>query len=342
MMRYNFCTLFDKNYLSKGLALLHSIENNVADYRLHVLCLDTVVYNYFTDGKFKNVILITLKELEAEFINLNQVKKNRSLVEYYFTLSPFLPLYILKHFPESKHICSLDADVFFFSSPSVIFDKLKNFSIIITPHKYSDKLKSLNKEKYGLYNVSFQVFKNNEIGLKCLTKWGEDCADWCHDYYDEKHNRFADQKYLDKWESDFPGEVISLDDPSSGLAVWNIDRYKFSMKNGEIIVNDGPPLIFYHFHHFKIINPFFALNGFAEYEVENDSVVLKNGIYYLYWNALKSNSLMLQEDSIRQNFKINLIKLLIIHKTGFLEFFKLFFYVNTSILSVAYEKYKTI
>ena len=44
----------------------------------------------------KDIQLISLKEIEEKYLQLKYAKKNRQIVEYYFTLSPFLPLYILK------------------------------------------------------------------------------------------------------------------------------------------------------------------------------------------------------------------------------------------------------
>jgi hypothetical protein len=340
----HFATLFDGNYLSRGLALLDSLEQHVPEFKFYVLCLDDNVFNYFSENPYNNVVLITLNDLEKNNIKLQKAKLNRSVVEYYFTLSPSLPLYILKKYPHISSICSLDSDIYFYNSPEPIFKLLEDKSIIITPHKYSESLELSGRQKYGFYNVSFQIFKNNNIGIKCLTDWEKDCIEWCYDYYDETNGgRFADQKYLDKWLDNYPNEVYVLDEPSAGLAVWNIDNYTFSLRNKKVYVNSNVPLIFYHFHHFKILNSIFALNGFAEYEVKNTSGVLINNVYLVYWNSLnKFNSLLKNniERSVRIDLTKGLIKLALIHKTFFLKKYNVLIQVNVTFLQKLYSKIK--
>lgn len=317
---YNFCTLFDKNYLSRGLSLLESLTQYSANFKLYVLCLDDDVFNYFSSGNFETVLPIKLVDLEADNSLLSEAKLNRSRVEYYFTLSPCLPLYILKKFPEIPSICSLDSDIYFFAPPDPVFKILDHKSIIITPHKYPERLKSLGFGKFGLYNVSFQVFKNNETGLKCLKDWEKDCIDWCHDIPDEISGRFADQKYLDKWVDTYPGEVHVLDDAVSGLAAWNVDNYTFSVTDDEVYVNGDQRMIFYHFHYFKLLGPSIALNGFGTYKVKTKSDILANKVYKTYWDALDKFNTQLNnklEHTERYSLKKSKLRLLLMHKTGF-------------------------
>lgn len=276
-------TYFDKNYLSRGLVLYNSLKEYNADFTLYILCLDEFTQNYFNSKKseFPNVITLQLSEIEENENELIAAKNNRSKIEYYFTLSPCLPLYLLKKY-NLPHICSLDADILFCDSPEVIFEKLTSFSIIITPHKFSKEL--LHLDEFGKYNVSFQIFKNDEIGIKCLEYWKTQCIEWCGDEYDEINNRFADQKYLDNWLNLYPNSVYVLNDNVSGLAPWNLNNYDISLKNNQFYSNNER-IIFYHFHHFKLFSEKWATNGFREYSVKT-----KKGIdllYFFYWKKLE-------------------------------------------------------
>jgi hypothetical protein len=321
---FHFTTYFDKNYLSRGLVLYESLKANCKQFELYILCLDDFTSGFFKQNgdNFPEVKLIQLRELEDSDAELRECKINRSQIEYYFTLSPCLPLYILKNF-DIPHICSLDADIMFFSSVDPIFKLLDRYSILITPHKLSARLSNEVRLRYGIYNVSFQVFKNNNTGLACLEKWRSDCIDWCYDYYDDKNGgRFADQKYLDNWHAYYPDEVVSLDMPSVGLAVWNIDNYTYTRKDDLTCVNDES-LIFYHFHHFKILSNTIALNAFNDYMVSRSVDIIADYIYLPYWNNLSkfNDTLQMQSDFfIRRNSDANKWKQVFDKGTAFVKF----------------------
>ena len=127
-----------------------------------------------------------IDEVESFYPELIIAKRNRSLVEYYFTLSPVFPLYILETYKISQ-ITTMDADMFFFSNPEPLFNEIEKYSISIMRHNFSEGL--IYKEIYGKYNVSFQSFKNNEEGLQCLRKWKEQCIEWCYDTLEENKYR---------------------------------------------------------------------------------------------------------------------------------------------------------
>ncbi len=321
---YHFTTYFDRNYLSRGLVLYESLKANCKQFELYILCLDDFTSIFFKQNsdKFPEVKLILLNELEGDDEVLRACKSNRSQIEYYFTLSPCLPLYILKNF-KIPHVCSLDADIMFFSSVESIFKLLDQYSILITPHKLSSRLSNELRLRYGKYNVSFQVFKNNKTGLGCLEKWRGDCIDWCYDYYDDKNGgRFADQKYLDNWHAYYPGEVASLDMPSVGLAVWNIDNYSYTRQNDLTYINNEP-LIFYHFHHFKILSDNIALNAFNDYMVSRSVDIIADYIYLPYWNNLSkfNDTLHMQSDFfIRRNSNASKWKQVFDKGTVFVKF----------------------
>lgn len=295
---FHFTTYFDRNYLSRGLVLYESLKANCNQFVLYILCLDDYTSNFFLENAhtFPEIRLILIKDLEADDVELSTCKVNRSQIEYYFTLSPCLPLYILKKY-NAPHICSLDADIMFFHSVEPIFDLLNQYSVLITPHKFSARLLAEQRQRYGMYNVSFQVFKNNTAGLNCLEKWRTDCIEWCYDFYDKENGgRFADQKYLDNWKKDQPGDVVSLDMPGAGLAIWNIDNYKYTLRN-DIVYVDDEPLIFFHFHHFKMLADNLALNGFNHYRVARSSQIIDKNIYLPYWNKMSEFNEQLKQQS---------------------------------------------
>ena len=94
---FYLATLFDKNYLSRGMELYQSLSNNLSGFRLFVLCLDDVAYMYLSNNH-PDITPIRLEELEDFEPKLISVKTQRNKAEYIFTLSPvFTSLYIRKN-----------------------------------------------------------------------------------------------------------------------------------------------------------------------------------------------------------------------------------------------------
>ena len=321
-MQY-FTTFFDKNYLSRGLVLIESLQKHSKAFELYLLCLDDSTFSYFEANilQYPQVKTIQLEDVEKEDCGLLACKSNRSTIEYYFTLSPCLPLYILNKY-KLPHICSLDADIKFYASPEPLFDCLKDSSIIITPHKFSKEIEHL--KKYGKNNVSFQIFKNDEWGLECLKLWRKQCLDWCNDVLDEINGRFADQKYLDNWEALYLNKVKVLKDNVSGLAPWNLNNYEITIRNSEFYSNNER-VIFYHFHHNKFLNKRWGTNGFNLYYVNYQKNHLR--IYKNYWFNVEKHAEKINntnENMIRTGNILNLENALFKEKTVFLKINKFF------------------
>lgn len=324
-----FGTFFDKNYLSRGIVLYNSLNKQNFEFTLFVLCLDNFTENYFETHKlqFPKVKIVKLSDLEASDPELLTAKSNRKTVEYYFTLSPCLPIYLLKKF-NLPHICTLDADIQFYNNPSSLFDFLEDYAIIITPHKFSSEI--INLEVWGKYNVSFQIFKNNVIGWQCLNNWRAQCLNWCKDELDENNNRFADQKYLDTWPSEFKNQVKVLDDNCSGLAPWNINKYRISLKN-KYFFSCNERLIYYHFQHFKIFSKNIASTGFYIYRANSSKEV--KSLYLDYWSNVEKVNKQLNLDpdnSLRNNLKQKLIPKILEEKKVFFKWYKLIIELDTN------------
>lgn len=319
-----FTTFFDKNYLAAGSVLIDSLKQHCSSFKMYVLCLDQVTFDFFQNNTDYElcVIPIHLDELEEFDTELKECKLNRKLVEYYFTLSPCLPLYLLKKY-KLPFICSLDADILFFSSPAPIFNLLEKHSIIITPHKFSEELKHM--EGGGKYNVSFQLFKNNETGVSCLENWRNECIEWCKDEIDYQNERFADQLYLNKWENRYGTEVYILKAETAGIAPWNVNNYSIGFKNNTLYVDDQVS-IFYHFQAFKILNKNFALNSFNAYGCNVTSDL--KALYSHYWHLI-DNKPHLSTSGIRHSDQLNFNYLRTKTKGLFFRIFGKLFYINT-------------
>lgn len=254
----NFCTLFDRNYLYKGLALYNSLDMVCNSFKLFALCFDDITYNTLAKMKLDKLQLISLKEFEdSELLN---IKSTRLFYEYYWTCTPSLPLYILEKYPELEMVTYLDADLYFYSSPLPIFKEFGNNSILMIKHNYSDDYYKY-QAKAGIYNVECLTFRNDDNAKKCLAWWRKRCIDWC--YYRYEKGKWGDQKYLEEWIARFKG-VHVLQYKGGGVAPWNVQKYDIGQHDGKITV-DGNELIFYHFNQFMVLgkNRFYLVRDYA-------------------------------------------------------------------------------
>ena len=247
--QYNFCTYFDYNYLTRGLVLYHSLALYCQyPFTLWILCFDSETYQTLDNLHLSGVSLIALEQFEAGDLELRRAKAGRSLVEYFWTCTPSLPLFILNNHPEVQLITYLDADLCFYADPMPIYDEMGDGSILIIDHRYPSELTYLAAAA-GVYNVGLLAFRRDERGLACLHWWRDRCMEWCFTHFED--GKFGDQKYLDDWPQRFAGVVILMQ-KDAGLAPWNAIQYIIDWKDGRFTVDDAP-LIFYHFHSFKSI-----------------------------------------------------------------------------------------
>lgn len=240
-MRY-FCTYFDQNYLTRGLALHQSLQAHAGDFELTVLCMDEAVEATLRQKALPHVRLLPVAELIARHPPLAAAQKDRTKLEFYFTCTSWLVLDLLPKIPAGELLTYLDSDLYFFSTPQPIYDEIGSASVAITPHRFPASLAHL--ERYGKFNVGWVSFRHDATGQACAKDWAEKCAAWCFNLLEV--DRYADQKYLDTWQENFPG-TVSLQHPGVNVAPWNVKDVTFTGGKQGVRVNKRP-LVFYHFH----------------------------------------------------------------------------------------------
>ncbi len=266
MKRY-FCTLFDSNYLIKGLTMIKSLSKNCEEFEIYVLCLDDKTKSLLEKINITNVKCIELYEVENE--SLLKAKKTRTKTEYCWTLASCFTWYVMTKFEAIKQITYLDADLLFYSSPEEIFKEIGDSSIAIIEHRFSTPFKNL--EVNGKYCVEWNSFRRDEEGMKCLETWKNQCLEWC--YYKLEDGKMGDQKYLDDWPFKYSSCHI-IKNTGAGIAPWNYSQYEIRIEDNKIKVN-GDNLIFYHFHQFQIFknNKFFRLGEiYTSHKKEPESI----------------------------------------------------------------------
>ena len=279
-MTRHFCTYLDRRYLTRGLALADSLRRHVPDVRLWVLCLDEAAHAALSALNQPHIVPIALDDFERGDEPLQIAKGNRSLVEYYFTCTPSLPLFILRQQPQIEMVTYLDADLYFFASPEPLFAEIGNRSIAIIPHRFPESMR--HWEKCGIFNVGWLTFRRDANGLSCLEWWRERCLEWCYDRVEP--DRFADQKYLDDWPQRFEGVHI-IYHRGANVASWNVLGHSITRGRDGVLIDDQE-LIFFHFHHLKQRTSWLFDTDFPIHAVKPNRVV-KRHIFSPYLDELE-------------------------------------------------------
>lgn len=242
-----FCTLYNINYADKGLVLFDSLIATGCDFKLYVLAMDKKLEHILSEEKSDRLEVVSLEEVMKYEPALERLKEERTATEFCWSCSSVFIEYVLKTF--SPEYCTyIDADMYFYSNPAFLIDDLDK-PVGIMKHRYpKTKYYSLLNEYSGTYCVEFNPFKNDEMGLKVLTDWKNDCIEACDARNDQ--NGLGDQGYLDFWEEKYPDSIHIYDHPGAGIASWNLHDYDISEGKLSYLGEEIDP-VFYHFSGIK-------------------------------------------------------------------------------------------
>lgn len=256
-----YCTYFDHNYLSRGLALYQSLQRHAPGSRLWVLCLSDQAYDVLGKLGLPHIVPIRMAEFEAAEPEVAATRATRTPVEYYFTCTPAWILFVAGRETETEWITYLDGDLYFFQSPEAVYDELPDASVAIIPHRYPRQLEK-RLLKFGVYNVGWVGIRRDEAGLAVAAWWRARCIEWCHDYVDG--DRFADQRYLDSFPT-LSSRVKIVENVGVNLAPWNVGNYVIDVSAGKVVLDSTTPLIFFHFQGLRKGLRWFVFNSHRYY-----------------------------------------------------------------------------
>ena len=226
--------------------MYESLCNVHDEFCLYIFAFDTKSKEFLISLKLDRAVIIGLEEFEDE--ELLKIKPSRTFGEYCWTCTPSSIKYAIEKYnlPDCTY---LDADLYFYSSPTPIFNELSSFAVGLTPHNYSPEY-DLSKAS-GKYCVQFVFFRNMD-GMIPLDWWRRECLKWCYAY--SEGDKYGDQKYLDRFSTLFPA-THDIQHIGTGIAPWNVLKFSFSLKDNKIILKNKDVeeiVIFYHFQNLKI------------------------------------------------------------------------------------------
>ncbi len=249
-----FCTLFDSNYLDKGLALYQSMRRHISNFKLYIFAFDEKCFKILTEMQLKNIVLLTVEDIMTN--RLQKIRAERTNAEFCWTCTPLILEYVLLKCNEP--ICTyIDADIYFFANPKEIIQEIleNDCSVGLVKHGF-ERNWDYGRQIFelGKYCIQFNTFLNVKESIQVLMEWKEQCLNWCYNRIEDR--KLGDQKYPDKWRAkySFVHESTNL---GAGVAPWNLHLYSYEKSKGRKLWMKYRRkefyIIFYHFEGMKYL-----------------------------------------------------------------------------------------
>lgn len=239
----NYVTLFDRNFLPQGLALLDSLRRTCrAPFQLWILCLDRETHDLLTRLGAQDTHPLALHECETPA--LREARATRSYGEYCWTLASHAFSFVFDRAPAVTRLTYVDADVYFLADPATLLQELSasGKQVMITEHAYAPQWANFARTA-GTYCVQFVTFQRTPDALALLARWQAQTRERCSS--DPRLGSFGDQAYLDEWPVQFAALVHVLDHRYRTLAPWNADH--------ALQLPTALPPVFFHFHGLRLL-----------------------------------------------------------------------------------------
>lgn len=275
-----FLSYFSMDYVVQGLTSIKSFLKFHPSSHGFVVLMDIEAKRIVEQTlSSTNVLVMEISELTMIKREFDRFLRDRNYSEAMLSIKPMLIRHFLDHLDPEILLLFFDSDIFFYGRLEL--DQFLNTDVILSKHLFPPQLAS--SERYGKFNAGFILFANTKNSFKILNEWGSNVSEWCR--LSVSDNRYADQKYLDKFEH--LSRVNVLEDPginnrqSYFLLPRKLKRVNKSIKIGSF------DLVCFHFHGIRIHSNFIS-TGFNRYGLVRKPFSVWRLLYSPYIKALRA------------------------------------------------------
>ncbi len=246
-------TVCSINYLAQAKALADSMIKHNRDYQIVIGLVDKLD-DHFDRSKYKPHYLLQVHEMNLPVFA--EMYKRYTLLELNCALKSFFVRWALDKF-KPEHLIYLDADMLVYDSFLPIENRLRDYSILITPHITQpfpvDTFRPRENDilKTGMFNAGFFAIKNDSIGNALINWWKERMVDQGYERPKDGYN--CDQNWLNFAPLYFD-KVQVVKQAGCNVAYWNFHERLIEKKGEKFFVNNEP-LILFHFSGYDMQQP---------------------------------------------------------------------------------------
>lgn len=237
------CTIFAKNYLPQVRILTESYLAYHSDGQVFGLLCDHLEGCY--DPAREPFVTVLVEEVDIP--RFTELSLKYSIVELLTAVKPFFLRYLFERY-HFEQLCYFDPDILFLSPTSEIWEKLKTYNVVLTPHMVEpQRVERIPREQTmlisGAYNLGFIGLRRSPETDRLLNWWGNKLLD--QGFSDPGAGLFVDQRWMDLAPGMFEGVYIHRD-PGCNVAYWNLTERPIVQRNGHFYAA-GRPIVFFHF-----------------------------------------------------------------------------------------------
>ena len=248
-------TICSANYLAHAVTMGHSLREHHPGIYFVVGLVDRLPRE-LPPAYYEPFEMLPVEELRIP--DFAGMVRRYNIVELNTAVKPFYMAYLYERDPAVRIVIYFDPDILILGSLAGLLEKLKQASIVVTPHccTYDNSEVDLHYEitmlRTGIYNLGFIATARTETTFAFLTWWQRRLVEHC--YYRAGSGVFVDQQWVSLAPLYFEGVSVEKD-PGYNMCYWNHFERRLSFQNGRYVVNGKHDLVFYHFSSYSPLNP---------------------------------------------------------------------------------------
>lgn len=280
-------TIVAKNYFASALTLAHSIKQSNPDCTFYIVLADKIDEK-ISEIKDDSYILIEAEKFKID--RFYEMAYKYDVTEFATSIKPFCIEYF-QNIRGVEAILYIDPDIYVYEPFDEVFELLKQYSAVVTPHILTMNNVSQDIElgllHSGIYNLGFFGIANTEDARKIVGWWKGKLLDYA--YSDIATGLYTDQKWMNLVTIE-NANIYVLRDYAYNVAWWNFEERNIYEVSGKPYVRQGETkkkVVFFHFSGFKVGKDDTISKSESFKLLQNKKEIIQ--IFNVYQEKLKDN-----------------------------------------------------